>query len=470
MLQVNLDKGFLDKSILSIVDRYNRKELSALDVADYCIRRVEQLDEQYKAFEYFDPKQLRTQADIAKKRFNAGIPLRSLEGIPVGIKDIFNTVDFPTQMGSPIWKGFTPGNDARVIYNLKQSGAVVAGKTVTAEFAVHALRKTINPHAPERTPGTSSSGSAVSVATGMVPVALGTQTAGSIIRPASFCGVYGCKPSFGLIPRTGSLKTTDSLDTIGFFTVHCKDLKHVFDTLRVHGPDYPISHRKLNDPARQIKPADRPWRIMLAKTHTWTHVHDYAKSEIMDWMNLLSRDNSIEIIERELPEEMSASHTVHADIYDCTLAYYFQEEYKKKELVSPIMNEIIERGLQVSPQQYQRALRRQEQLSGIMDNFFKDIDVLICLSTAGEAPFRDEIELPDPALMWTLTHLPVISAPVFQSPGGLPFGAQLVARRYNDYLLFDFAEFLQSRNLIPAGPNPIFNESRPARAADNKKI
>lgn len=455
MLQSNLNNRFLDKSILSLVESYNRKEISPTDVAEECIDRVERLDNQYKAFESFDPEQLRAQASISEKRLNAGMPLRSLEGIPVGVKDIFNTADFPTQMGSPIWKGFTPGNDARVIYNLKQSGGVVAGKTVTAEFAVHALRKTVNPHSPERTPGTSSSGSAVSVATGMVPVALGTQTAGSIVRPASFCGVYGCKPSFGIIPRTGTLKTTDSLDTIGFFTIHFSDLRNILNTLRVHGPNYPISHTLLNDHVRQTKPDGRPWRIAFTKTHTWDIAPDYARKAMTNWVETISKDNSIEIVDSKLPDEMVDSHAVHSDIYDCTLAYYFQEEFKKKELVSQIMNEIIERGLTITPKRYQDSLRSQEKMGCLMDVFFKNIDALICLSTAGEAPLREETELPDPALMWTLTHLPVISAPVFQSPSGLPFGAQLVARRYNDYLLLDFAEYLRSRNHIPVGPNPV---------------
>ena len=160
--------------------------------------------------------------------------------VPFGVKDIFNTIDLKTEMGSETWKDHNAGNDARVVSVLRHQGYTPIGKTVTAEFAVHHLNKTKNPHSIDKTPGTSSSGSAVAVATGMVPFALGTQTAGSIIRPASFCGVWGMKPSFGLIPRTGSLKTTDSLDTIGFLSSYGTDMREILNLLRVKGPNYPF--------------------------------------------------------------------------------------------------------------------------------------------------------------------------------------------------------------------------------------
>lgn len=448
--------NFLKQSVRKIIEGYTEKHISPRDIAQICIERIEKYNPVCEAFENFSPEKLLSDASISENRLAKGSPVRLLEGIPVGIKDIFNTIDFPTQMGSPIWQNFQAGNDARVVYNLKQTGAAIPGKTVTAEFAVHALGKTRNPHAPDHTPGTSSSGSAVAVATGMVPVALGTQTAGSIVRPASFCGIYGCKPSFGLIPRTGTLKTTDSLDTIGFFTTFLEDVERVFDAIRVKGLDYPISHRLLNDPKRQTKPDDRPWRIAFVKTSTWQHAPDYAKSSLLEWVQRISKDSNFDVIEAELPENIAQAHEVHQTIYDCTLAYYFKEEYKNQELVSPIMNRIIKQGQRVTPEQYQTALIHQEGLAATMDDFLKNFDALISLSTAGEAPLREEQELPDPALIWTLTHLPVISAPAFTSPSGLPFGAQLVARRYNDRLLFRLAEHLCKLGFIPPASSPGF--------------
>ncbi|MFH1019053.1 MAG: amidase [Pseudomonadota bacterium] len=455
-----MNNGFLDTSVRKIIEGYRRKTISPLDVARACIAQVEKWEPKFQALECFDADKLLAQARAIESRLAVGEEIRPLEGIPVGVKDIFNTQDFPTQMGSPLWQGFTPGNDARVVFQLKREGATIPGKTVTAEFAVHTLGKTINPHDATKTPGTSSSGSAVAVATGMFPVALGTQTAGSIVRPASFCGVYGCKPSFGLIPRTGSLKTTDSLDTIGFFVTHFEDIAAMFQALRVHGPNYPISDAALADPLRQEKPATRPWRVAMMKTHVWEHAPLYAQEAFLQWAGKLAADQGVELIEASLPQGLEEAHRVHSTIYDCTLAYYFQEEFKKKELVSPIMNEIIERGQRVTPAQYQQALLRQEELAGAMDAFLQGFDAMISLSTSGEAPPRDVVEKPDPALIWTLTHLPVISAPVFRSPSGLPFGAQLVARRYNDPLLFRFAEYLGRQTHIPAGPNPIFRHEQ----------
>lgn len=447
-------KSFLDLSVKKIIAGYGNGTVSPEDVAGVCVSQYERLEPKVDAWEVFGREKILSDAKASTSRIRSGEPMRPLEGIPVGIKDIFNTRDYATEMGSPLWKGFTPGNDARVVYYLKQAGASIAGKTVTAEFAVHTLGKTKNPHDPRHNPGTSSSGSAVAVAVGMVPVAIGTQTAGSIVRPASFSGVYGCKPSFGLIPRTGSLKTTDSLDTVGFFATHYEDLETVFEVLRVHGPDYPLSDAPLSDPGRQAKPKGRKWKIAFVKTHTWKDAHPYAQKAIEDYASRLSEDEEIEVIEAGLPGLVSKAHDVHSRIYDKTLSYYFKEEYKKKELVSPIMNEIIERGNAYSIKEYQSALHEQEDLALEMDEFLSSYDALISLSTAGEAPLREERERPDPALIWTLTHLPVVSAPVFVSPKGLPYGLQIAARRYDDYKLFRFCDYLRSKNYIPEGPNP----------------
>jgi|SaaInlStandDraft_3_1057020.scaffolds.fasta_scaffold04677_3 Asp-tRNA(Asn)/Glu-tRNA(Gln) amidotransferase A subunit family amidase len=445
---------FRELSISEIKEKFQNKELNPIDIAKECISRYEKLDPTYKSWVCFDKDVLLTEAKNSNKKIVDGKPLRSLEGIPIGVKDIFNTADYPTQMGSPLWKGFTPGNDARVVYNLKNAGGVIAGKTVTAEFAVHALNETQNPHDCALTPGTSSSGSAVAVSLGMVPVSIGTQTAGSIVRPASFCGVYGCKPSFGLIPRTASLKTTDSLDTIGFFTAHSEDLKTVFDVCRVHGPNFPISYQALKDMDRQVKPNARPWKVAFVKTHTWEQAPEYAKQALNDFVNRASNFSNIEIFDVELPSDMERCHAVHETIYSKSLSYYFSDEYKKNELVSPVMNHLIEAGLDIAVQDYHDALTNQNKLINIMDQFLQEYDIMISLSTLGEAPLREKEELPDPALMWTLTHLPVVSAPVFTSPDNKPFGLQISARKYNDILLFRFIDYLRSVNLIPQGCHP----------------
>jgi Asp-tRNA(Asn)/Glu-tRNA(Gln) amidotransferase A subunit family amidase len=442
-------------SIGALHERFRKGDLNPAQLAEDCIRQIKKHNDSFKAFVVYDEDICREQAKRCEDHLRSGAAVRLLEGIPVGVKDIFNTLEFPTQMGSPLWKGFMPGNDARTVFYVKQQGGIIPGKTVTAEFAVHTLGDTRNPHDITRTPGTSSSGSAVGIALGMFPVSLGTQTAGSVVRPASFCGIYGCKPSFGLIPRTGILKTTDSLDTIGFFAYFHEDLERMFEVLRVKGPDYPVSYHALKDEKRQHKPSNRPWKVALVRTHTWEYAYPYAREAMMRFAQALTKIRDVDLIETDLPADMKRAHEIHATIYNKTLSYYFKEEHEKHELVSPIMNGLIEQGKKITVEHYHQALKDQETLCHQMDAFLEGYDIMISLSTAGEAPARDEMEQPDPALMWTMTHLPVVSAPLFVSPRGLPFGAQIAARRYNDYLLFRFIRHVSKQGLLPPGPNPL---------------
>lgn len=440
---------FLDNSIGELVEKLKRKELSPHELAEASLENIKEFDPKYFAWVTHSDDVLVDQ--IRKNEKESSFErARLLDNIPVGVKDVYNTADFPTQMGSPLWKNFSPGNDARAVFNLKQQGALVVGKTVTAEFAVHALEKTLNPYDVKKTPGTSSSGSAVAIALGIVPAATGTQTAGSIVRPASFCGVYGCKPSFGFIPRTGTLKTTDSLDTLGFFAIHQKDLRRVFDSMRVCGEDYPISNAALTDSSRQRKPGDRPWRVGFVRTHTWKYAPVYAREALENYVKKLAEENGIAVTEMELPRSMENTHRIHETIYNKSLSYYFKGEHKQSDFVSPVMNELIQKGKEIKVEEFLRALQEQTDLIYDMDSFFENFDIIISLSTAGEAPLREITEFPDPALMWTLTHLPVVSVPIFTSPAGMPFGLQVVARKYNDYLLFDFLDHLRSLDLIPA--------------------
>lgn len=448
---------FLKYSIAEIHRQFESGSLDPLSVAEECIARVNRFNPEFHAWVCFDPEALIRGARELKDFLARKKPLRPLGGIPVGVKDVFNTAEFPTEMGSELWRGFTPGNDARVVYYLKNAGGLVGGKTVTAEFAVHALNETLNPHNIKVTPGTSSSGSAVAVGLGMVPVAIGTQTGASILRPASFCGTYGYKPSFGLLPRTGSLKTTDSLDTVGFFVANPADLRRVFDTLRVHGPNFPISYKLLKDKARQAKPENRPWNIAFAKTHTWEEAPAYAQNALLEFAQKLGAVSGVQVSELALPPEFERSHEIHATIYDKSLSYYFAEEHIQSGRISSVMNEMIVKGREITIEAYYQALQSQESLIRTMDGIMSEYDVCISLSTAGEAPLRNVMEKTDPSLMWTLTHLPALNIPAFVSPNELPFGLQVVARKYNDYLMLDFVEFLRSIDMIPIRPFPLIS-------------
>jgi len=430
--------------------------LTAVELLRTCLAQIERLEPTLKAWAHLEPMIALERAHSIDRSIQEGKTVGPLTGIPVGVKDIFNTTDMPTSMGSPLWTGFTPGNDARVVFYLRQAGAVIPGKTVTAEFAVHTPGPTVNPHHPGHMPGTSSSGSAAAVASFMVPLAIGSQTAGSTIRPASYCGVYGFKPSFGLIPRTGSLKTTDSLDTVGFFARTVEDLGLLLEVLRVHGTDYPISHALLTDATRQ-KPFHRPWRVALVKGPKWEGAEGYAKEALLRYASKLAAQEGVMVEEVELPPGFDQAHHVHSLVYDKALSYYFKEEFKKETLVSSILKAMIVHGQQIPLSDYHAALQRQRELAQALDDWFKDrVDILLTLSTGGEAlKGLDSVDRPDSCLIWTLCGVPTIHLPVFVGPLGLPFGAQVAARRYNDHDLLRFVHFLRQNGLVPDAPYPV---------------
>jgi Asp-tRNA(Asn)/Glu-tRNA(Gln) amidotransferase A subunit family amidase len=430
--------------------------LSARELVEACLKQIEKVDPHINAWAYRDSNISLSGAHAVDAALAEERDVGKLCGIPVGVKDIFNTQDFPTSMGSPIWKGFTPGNDARVVFYLKQAGGVILGKTVTAEFGVHTPGPTLNPHNLDHSPGTSSSGSAAAVAAAMVPVAIGTQTAGSTIRPASYCGILGMKPSFGLMPRTGMLKTTDSLDTIGYFARVVEDLELLFDIMRVHGKDYPYSHALLKDPARMDREGGRPWKVALVRGPKWNHAYDYAQTAIRSFAERLAGSKDVVVEETAIPEAFDEAHDIHATIYDKALAYYFQEEFKQHTLVSELMYDIISHGKAISLRDYHAALQRQADLHALLDDFFvrNDIDIILNLSTAGEAPRKNDNDISDNCLIWTLCGVPVINLPAFTSPSGLPFGAQVVARRYNDILLLSFTKDLYRAGIVSQPPLP----------------
>ncbi len=442
------------RTATELIPLLQKREISATELTRACLDSIDSNEALIHAWTWLQPEQALQQAAAADSKLAAGRGGK-LCGIPVGIKDIFNTSDMPTQMGSPIWKDFTPGNDARVVYYLRMADAVILGKTVTAEFAVHAPGPTCNPHHIDYIPGTSSSGSAAATAAHMVPLALGTQTAGSIIRPASYCGVYGFKPSFGLIPRTGMLKTTDSLDSVGMFGRSVDDLALLFETIRVHGIDFPISNTVLNDPARQQK-GQRPWRIGLLRGPKWDNAESYAQQALQEFGRRLASTADIEIGNVTLPASFDGAHAIHTTIYDRALAYYFKEEFVAQTLVSPIMYDIVQRGNRVGLGEYDEALKAQTALAHQLDAIMaQHYDIIVDLSTGGEAlKGLDSSDRPDNCLIWTLCGVPTMNLPAFIGPTGLPFGAQIYARRYNDYLLLDFARHLQAQGLIGSDTHP----------------
>ena len=427
-------------------------KITATELMESCIKRIQEIEHKIKAWVYFDKEKALIQSKIVDKKINEGISTGLLNGVPVGVKDIFNTADMPTCMGSPVWDGFTPGNDARAVAYIRWADGVVAGKTVTSEFAVHYPGSTVNPNDYEHTPGTSSSGSAAAVASYMIPLAIGTQTAGSTIRPASYCGIYGFKPSFGLIPRTGMLKTLDTLDHVSFFSRSIDDLHLLLNVLRVKGSNYPYVHKYLDNSSGIKQVNDYPWKVAFVKTPVWCHAEEYAKDSIIDFVSKIDKCDGINLEEIELSEDFNLAHDVHEQIYSKALSYYYKEEYENHiDKISDMFKEMVEKGRRVSYDEYMKGLEKQNLFIHQLDYFFdkNEYDAIITLSTAGDAPRGLYTrEKKDSCLIWTLCHVPAINLPVFKSPKGLPFGAQIVARQYRDYNLLNFARYLNRKGII----------------------
>lgn len=411
-------------------------------IARAMLKRIAEVDPQVCAWEYIDEAAIERQLKKIAEYSSATHPLY---GIPVGIKDIYNTFDMPTQMGSPLWKDFTPGNDARIVHYLRYNGALILGKTVTAEFAVHYQDKTRNPHDLTRSPGTSSSGSAVAVATNTVPVAFGSQTAGSIGRPASYCGIYGYKPTFGILPRIGVLKTTDSLDTLGFFTRSARDLKLILDASRVKGENYEYVHRYLDNYLPDPEPT---YKVGIVHHPRWDLVEPSLKATFETFVKGLNDLSGMNIQTCPLPEDAGTIYALHTTIYDKALAYYFKEAYENHTLVSPIFYDIIQRGNTIASETYLDAIEHQAQMTREYHDYFEAYDILLTLTTADEAPVGlTTPDTPDSNLIWTFLGMPAVSIPLFKGRNGLPVGLLCVAKKYDDYRLLEFVEAIAKRYL-----------------------
>lgn len=413
--------------------------------AGLCCDLIEKYDGKLKAWSYFDRAQVESvAAELDRQNWKEAKPFPALAGAPLGVKDIFNTTDHPNSMGSAARKGYWPGNDARVITMAKLLGAQMIGKTTTAEFAVHYAPETINPRNQNLICGTSSTGSAVAVATGMVPAALGTQSAGSIARPASYNGIVGFKPSFGMVPRTGVLKTCDTLDTIGWMTRCVEDAQILFSALRVRGENYPVIERGAQKNMARFS-EKQSFKIGLLKAPGYENITPDSLAKIEQLALQLNNLPSLEIIEIDLRDKLATAHKTHATIYDKSLAYYFQRELQNTEVISPMFKDIVARAEGITPDDFFVALGEQERLTGVVDRELENCDFFMLPSTSGEAPMIGTEELHDSSLIWTLTGCPVLSLPLIQGESGYPVGVTLVGPKYSDMNLLELAR----REIMP---------------------
>lgn len=413
------------------------------EVIKEVIQNYDNLNQKYKFNEEINIQYIFEQLTFFTENKN-----KSLFPIPVGVKDVFNTKVLNTTMGSEIWQGFNAGNNARIVDDIIDNGGIIFSKTTTAEFAVHYLAqtKTLNPRNPGHIPGTSSSGSAVAVASGALPICLGTQTAASIIRPASFCGVYGFKPSFGSLDRTGVLKTCDTLDTLGFLGNELKGILMFFDILRKKGDNYPFSRRYIYDYTSYKKKKTINVVFLTNEFKGFNNYHEEVKSDFEEFSEIISSFDWINV--KNLPKNsllINEMHGIHDIIYTKSLAYYFQKEFEETNKISEIMKFMITKGKEINLDDYLLALRRQIESTNSYNEIIEDIDFILTPSTASPAPLIGHNELEDTGLVWSLFGYPQISLPIFKSKtNGLPFGLQIVSKRYNDFALLDFAERIEN--------------------------
>ena len=432
-----------DISATQAVDKIRKGEITSEELVQDCLDKIEQIDGETEAWAYLNPDYALEQArrlDIIRQ---AGDPMGPLHGIPVGIKDIIDTAHVPTELGTPIHSGRVPFRDAWVVSRLRQAGAVIMGKTVTTELATYAPGKTKNPHDPNRTPGGSSSGSAAAVASNMVPAALGSQTNGSVIRPAAFCGVFGFKPSFGMIPRTGVLKQSSPLDQLGVFARSMDDVALLTQVLAGYDEvDPSTTYLRAVPPLVSVAAEDPPLppKIGFVKTPVWDRADDMCKDAHEELCESLGEN--IEEIELSLSFGHVLDH--HKIIMETDLAYSYAHDYERaKELLSDSLRGQIERGLGYSAVAYQRALAQQAILDVILTELFQVYDALLTPSASGEAPIGlDNTGDPSFCTIWTFCGVPALNIPVFKGENGMPIGTQLVGAKNDDARLLRTANWL----------------------------
>ncbi len=418
--------------------------ITARAATDAYLEHIARHEPAVLAFAHLDPEHARRQADAADERRRLGKPLGPLHGVPVGVKDIIDTADLPTENGTVLHAGRRPRTDAAVVAQLRQAGAIILGKTVTTELAVYGPNQTRNPHNPAHTPGGSSSGSAAAVAAGMVPLALGTQTNGSVIRPASFCGVYGFKPSHGLISRHGILKQSPPLDTVGVMAADLLDLAFLAEQLMAYDERDPAmtpqAKPRLLAVAESAPPV--PPALAFAPTPVW----DRASADCQAAFGELAEALGERLPEIALPAPFGEAIELHRRIMEADLATSFARDYATgRDRLSAILCEMLARGEQVRATEYRQALEATAGLGQALAEVFTHYDALVTPAAPGEAPAGlGATGSPAFCTLWTLCGLPAVTLPLLQGSNGLPIGVQLVGAKGDDARLLRTARWLMA--------------------------
>jgi len=398
-------------------------KLKPADLLEACLARISERERDVRAFAFIDPGQARAAKPVPGP----------LHGLPIGVKDVFDTAEMPTEHGSPIWKGWRPRADAAAVSLARSAGAIIIGKTVTAEFAIRTPGPTVHPQTLKHTPGGSSSGSAAGVADRFFPLAYGTQAMGSLIKPAAYCGVVGYKPSFGLINRGGTKLVAENVDTIGVIA------RSVADCALFVGA---VSGQKLGDP--ELRPEHAP-RIGVCRSPTWNKALPETERLLTDVTAALARAGAI-VVEHELRSDFAAALEAFPHVLNREAAHGLGWELAHaRDQISPALREQLDAGLSVTWEQYSRAATTLAQLRHRFQETLGDLDILITPAATGEAP-EGLASTGDSSFnsLWTALHVPCVTVPAGEGPQGLPLGIQIVARRGDDHAALKWAQWVAS--------------------------
>jgi Asp-tRNA(Asn)/Glu-tRNA(Gln) amidotransferase A subunit family amidase len=416
--------------------------ISAEEMSQACLDRISAVDQSIRAFAHIDPEHVLGQARALDEHRRNGLAIGPLHGVPVAVKDIIDTCDYPTECGSPLLSGRRPVRDAQVVSKLRAAGAVIIGKTVTTEFAFYHPGSTRNPRDPKRTPGGSSSGSAAAVAAAMVPLALGSQTNGSVIRPASFCGVFAIKPSHGLISRAGVLMLSRALDHIGCFGRTLEDIALLLEVLAGDDPADRDTRAVAIPPFRRVaaEPPPLPPRFAFVRTPVWDKADAGTRGAFENLAQRLGDRASV----IDLPEPFAAAWETHRAVMAADMAHNLGPIVDRNPAAaSQVLRELIEEGRKLTAVSYLNALADTQRFNIALAEIFTHFDAILTPASAGVAP-KGLASTGDPAFcsLWTLTGLPAVSLPILEGEAGMPLGVQLVGSAGDDARLLRTANWL----------------------------
>jgi Asp-tRNA(Asn)/Glu-tRNA(Gln) amidotransferase A subunit family amidase len=416
--------------------------ISAAELVTACLDRVAEVEPDVQAWAFLDRDHAMKQAQALDLQRAQGKSLGPLHGVPVGIKDIFDTGDMPTEFGSPIWAGRTPRHDAAAVARLRAAGAVIMGKTVTTEYAYFHPGKTRNPHDPTRTPGGSSSGSAAAVAAHMVPGAIGSQTNGSVIRPASFCGIVGFKPTHGLIPRTGALILSRTLDQVGVFARSVEDAALLAEVMVGFDQEDLDTRPVARPPFASVAASEPPLppRFAFVRSPVW----DHADADTREGFEELADALGEAVSEVELGSSFESVIDLHRVVMEAEMAHNLHRDYEQsRDRLSAPLRALIERGRTHSAIAYMHAVVGATRLNEAIDFVFDEYDAILTPAAPGAAPKGlESTGNPIFCTTWTFLGTPAVTLPLLRSESGLPIGVQLVGRRGNDARLLRTANWL----------------------------